>query len=305
MLESFKTKTNQPTTMENYIGIWRTFNKFILRLDILPSSWEERRSLFGTYMVNMGHKSATLKSYMSAIKKILQLIDYEVDDKKLQLNTLTRACKLINDCVRQRLPIGAGLLEVILQEIQRKYTAQGQIYLEILYKTIFLFGYYGLMRIGELVQGVHTLCAKDVHLALNKKCLQLVLYSSKTHTKASLPQRIKISATQQTLRRGRLSTSEFCPFEIANQYLQLRNEYYEEDNEHFFINSDGSQISQNQVRTVLKDALQSIGLQHELYDTHSLRIGRATDLLQSGCSIDEIKQVGRWKSNAVFRYLRV
>ena len=134
-------KVNEDSTMENYLGIWRNFNSFVIRLDSLPDTWEERMALFGAYMVNMGHKSATLKSYMSAIKKILELIDYEVDTKKLQLNTLTRACRLINDRVRQRLPIGGGLLEILLQEVQRKYSSSGQIYLELLYKTIFLFGY--------------------------------------------------------------------------------------------------------------------------------------------------------------------
>ena len=41
------------------------------------------------------------------------------------LASLTRACKLINDRVRTRLPIGFNLLELILFELQRHYTTGG------------------------------------------------------------------------------------------------------------------------------------------------------------------------------------
>ena len=40
------------------------------------------------------------------------------------------------------------------------------------------------------------------------------------------------------------------------------------------------------------------------YDTHSFRIGRATDLSKGGRSLSKIKRAGRWKSNAVYNYLR-
>ena len=41
-----------------------------------------------------------------------------------------------------------------------------------------------------------------------------------------------------------------------------------------------------------------------LYDTHSLHIRRATDLYKSGSKVETIKQLGRWKSSAVYNYLK-
>ena len=46
-----------------------------------------------------------------------------------------------------------------------------------------------------------------------------------------------------------------------------------------------------------------IGLEEVNYDTHSLRIGCAKDLQKAGLSVESIKDIGRWKSNAVYQYL--
>ena len=46
------------------------------------------------------------------------------------------------------------------------------------------------------------------------------------------------------------------------------------------------------------------GLESHLYNTHSLHIGRASDLSKMGANVEKIKHVGRWKSNAVYRYIK-
>ena len=47
------------------------------------------------------------------------------------------------------------------------------------------------------------------------------------------------------------------------------------------------------------------GCNTKLYKTHSLRIGRATDLASQGASQDEISRMGRWFSSTVKNYIRV
>ena len=41
------------------------------------------------------------------------------------------------------------------------------------------------------------------------------------------------------------------------------------------------------------------------YSSHCLRIGSATNCLMLGYSKDQISKMGRWKSDAVSKYLRV
>ena len=88
-------------------------------MDSVPKSWEDRVLLFVEHMIDMGTQSATVKSYKSAIKKILCDDGYQWDDTKVLMGSLTRACKLENDEVKTRLPISGKLLEAMLFELEQ------------------------------------------------------------------------------------------------------------------------------------------------------------------------------------------
>ena len=76
-------------------------------------------TLFIAHKIGQGMQSATVKSYVSAIKKLLVDDGYPWDDQKVLLGSLTKACKIINDRVYTRLPIQCSLLEMILFEVQK------------------------------------------------------------------------------------------------------------------------------------------------------------------------------------------
>ena len=167
MIDKWKAKNTRDSTRKTYHRIWTCFNKFLLRLDRKPEFWEDRVALFAAYLVEQGRQSATIKSYVSAIKNVLKTDGYEWDDSKVLLNCLTKACKLENDKVKTRLPIQVGLLDILLFEIDRIY--HNQEFLAIMYKAMFALSYYGLFRVGELASGDHPVKAKDVHVARNKR----------------------------------------------------------------------------------------------------------------------------------------
>ena len=137
-----------------------------MRLDYKPSSWEQRISLYAAYLVDKGTQLSTLKSYFSAIKKILWDDGFELNTDTVLLNTLARACKTVNDTVTAQLPIKSHLLAILLFEVERLFNKQH--YLEIMYKSIFLLAYYGLLRIGELTSSPHTIKAANVSIGQNK-----------------------------------------------------------------------------------------------------------------------------------------
>ena len=221
----------------------------------------------------------------------------------MKLDALTKSCQLINDRVRYRFPITNGLLEAILSKIEERFVAQ--FYLELLYKALFTLGHYGMMRIGELTIGsAHTLRAKDLFVARHKSKFRAILRSSKTHGKGSRPQKIKVQGNVHLDQERGAAKRKYCPFTCINQFLQIRGDY-ENEKEPLFIFKDGSAVKPIHVRRLLKSILTELNLDKELYDTHSLRIGRATDLMKYGYNIEQIKQLGRWKSNAVYKYLKL
>ena len=89
---------------------------------------------------------------------------------------------------------------MLLFKLERHFGSQR--YIEIMYKTLLILGYYGLLRVREMMSSPHCLKAKDVHVGQNKDKLLLVLHSSKTHSKNKAPQQIKIVGVAQAKTRA-------------------------------------------------------------------------------------------------------
>ena len=298
LMENLKGKTNRQTTRSSYHKTWTRFNTFLIKLDRRPETWEDRLMLYVTYLIDQGLKSTTIKSYVSVIKYVLKMDGYSWNEDRVLLNSLTKACKLKNDVVTTRLPISLRLLEMILFEVPRVQTLQDQPYLVCLYQALFALAYRGLFRIGELTTGDHPMKAKDIHLGRNKNKILVVLYTSKTHSLDQKPQKIKITANPQY--HNKLN---FCPFRLVENYINIRNEALS-DTEPFFVFRDYTPVAPANARVILKQTLLNLNLDSELYNCHSFRIGKASDMQKIGYSILEIQQKGRWVSNAVFKYLR-
>ena len=271
--------------------------KFIIRLDSRPESWEDRICLFAAHLIHVKQiQSSTLRSYYSAIKNILAKDDYIVNDNKVCLNSLAKACRLVNDRVRTQLPIHNGLLDLLLFEVERIFDRQP--YLETMYKVIFILAYYFLFRIGELTSGRHPIMAKNVHIGRNKNKMLFVLYSSKTHGYDQRPQKVKISVNTN------YKVQFFCPFKISREYLALRGNYHC-DEDPFFIFWDHEPVTPPHVRKVLRDSLKAIDLSPDLYGLHSFHIGHASNMINKfGYNLDQVKSAGRWWSNVVYKYIR-
>ena len=149
--------------------------------------------------MDQGVQSSTLKSYVSAIKKVLVNDDYHWSDTKICLSVLTKACKIRNDRILTRLPIQIGLFELLLGELEHMYggVKANQPFLECLYKAMFCLAYYGLLRVGEITQSDHVVKAANLHMGSNKNKILIILYTSKTHGRESHPQEIKITAKEE------------------------------------------------------------------------------------------------------------
>ena len=225
-----------------------------------------------------------------------------LNEDKYLLTSLTKACRLKNDCVKTRLPIQLGVLEVLLKYIRQYFVSQP--YLEKLFSAIFSTAYFGLLRIGEVSQSEHVVLARNVKIADNKQKIMMILRSSKTHGAESKPQIIKITGNYEIEEYPRLQhLHPICSFKILRNYLSVRPISLNLK-EQFFVFTDNSPVKPANVRKTLKIMLTLAGLDTSLYGMHSLRIERASDLLKLQYSVETIKKIGRWKSNAIYTYLR-
>ena len=175
-----------------------------------------------------------------------------------------------------------------------------QPYLETLYKAMLSMAYFGLFRVGEITQSPHVMKAADVHIGQNKDKIMIILHSSKTHGEGDKPQIIKLSA--QKLPKQKMNNI-ICPFKNLVTYISIRKTIKYE-NEQFFVFCDHSPVTSVHFRNGIKTLIAKNNLDNTLYTSHSIRAGRVTDMVEIGIPIETIRKIGRWKSSAIYSYLR-
>ena len=192
------------------------------------------------------------------------------------------------------------MLLKLLRQIEKEFSSQP--YLSTLYKALFSTAYFGMFRVGELTKGTHPVLANDVKIGSNKNKIKFILYHSKMHGRNNKPHEIIISS--QKLNGNIKDDDEYCPFKLLNDYMRVRGPIRKGSAEQFFVFSDKSPVLASHMSKALKLLLKKANYNDSEFGTHSFRIGRSHDLLKLGLSIETIKCLGRWKSNAVFRYLK-
>ena len=295
-MDKLRLERNRSSTRKIYYSVWKQFNEFFIRLDFKPQTWEDRLILFVGFLVERNRKSSTIRSYISAVKAVLREDNVEIQEDKYLLSSLTKACKYKNDQVRIRLPIQKGVLKILLDKISEEMGST-QPYLCCMYKAIFSSAYFGLLRIGEIAHGEHPVTVGGVNVARNKRKMQFTLWTSKTHWLDVKPQIVTISSTSN------YPSTPYCPYRILRDYMVIRPQGLSLSDQ-FFVLSDRTPVTTDLVRRKLKEILGLLGLEEDMYNFHSLRIGRTLDLYHKlHLPIQSIKKIGHWRSNCVYTYL--
>ena len=254
-------------------------------------------------MVERKLQSSTVKTYIAAIRSVLNELGEKIKEDQCLLTSLTKACRLKNNEAVHRFPICKGMLKMLLKQVTKMFTGSQtnqQPYLETLFKAIYSTAYYGLLRIGEMAKGSHTILVRNTYIGTNKDKILFILMSSKTHCKGDPPQKVKISRSPLDGKSKQID--KFCPFQLLRDYMAVRPESRSKDKQ-FFVLSDNTPVCPAFIYKNLKLILKEAGFD-DYYSFHSFIAGRTQDLLRLGLSVETIKDIGCWKSNAVFAYLK-
>ena len=95
--------------------------------------------------------------------------------------------------------------------------------------------------------------------------------------------------------------NHFCPVQIILDYLSLRGRMPGP----LCCLVDGSPVSRALFIDKLSMAIKYCGLDPSRYKGHSFRIGAASFAADAGMSDAQIRALGRWKSNAFQKYIRI
>ncbi len=200
------------------------------------------------------------------------------------------------DVERVRCPISHNLLVQILKRVDLVVKTEFE---ASMFKALFSLAFFGMFRIGELVDSSHALKACNVMQAEEGEHIICVQHSLKTLKPEEMSLLVDIPP----------DSTEFCPCLLTTHHTQCRvwaSSKWLCTHETFFLHQDGSRVSKAQVLRKICACVRLIpGMMPQEFGTHSFRSGRATDLFKEGVPENKIMQQGWWISSTFKRYIKV
>ena len=222
--------------------------------------------------------------YISGVKAILKSEGIELNIDLPELTALVRACKKNDTELFVRIPTQRSLISGTRSIRNHFVKCKSTIFSKII-QTITVSEYFGMLRIGEMMTGLHPVAASDVLASEANRKLQYILRSSKTHGKSNRSQIVTIISSSRTSAEHLLN--KHCPYQIILSYANERPRY-RLDSDPFFVFRDGMPVTPHHYRRRLNKALTDIGLEARYYGCHSLRIGCAIGLYKGSMPVPDI-----------------
>ena len=286
------TDSYSPATLISYRKTWKAFQVFREHLN-LPYSFPivpEHLALFLAFRAEKHPSASTARSVLTALSWFHKINNVYDPTKNFTLSRMILGLQRKRQVTWRVKPMGKFLLIKVLKIFPFVFPSA---YSRTLMKSLFLLAYYGCMRIGELTfSGTldHTLLVRNVKVIQSPAGIkiQLTLASFK-HSKA--PASFLLLP---------LENDSSCPVNALLDFLKVRPPIEGP----LFIDHSGLPITRHAVALSLKKCVEHCGLPANEYNTHSLRVGRATDLALAGTPDHVIRKTGRWSSNAYLNYIR-
>lgn len=271
---------------------WDAFQTFLRSFSIPSPSFPVSATHLAHFLVSLhdrGLSYGTIRTYVSAIAFPHKMAEQtDPTESFLIAKTLQGIKNQQSTRTSHRLlPITKNILHQLVDSLP---FSVNDTYSRAMWKAIFLLTYHACLRSGEVVSSNNTdniIGLHQVNLQLNS--LFITFYKFK-HSQGATPT-LCIKPDQNTC---------YCPLQALRQYLQVRGS----QPGFLFIDKHSAPPTRLQFAHLLKSTLTMTGHPAHRYNTHSFRIGRATQLASDNHSDATIRTAGRWHSSAYRRYIR-
>ena len=287
----------RPSTRKAYIHHWESFRHFC------ETCLETKARLpapvgsilrFLAYLHKSKRKHSTIQNYVSALSHKHKMADVKDTPSSFPVQKFLMGLKNISPQAKRLQPITCHILLDIFTALNKLHLSH---YNLILLRAIMSLLYWACLRIGEVATSVHD----DHVLGLDQvqfiygptsgkpESLQINFRSFK-HSKGNTP---SIILSQQ-------DNKFTCPVTALHQYVSIRPNL---NRRALFITCLGPMVARSFVVDNLHKALKHTTHLGSLFNSHSFRVGRTTDLVLQGRSDAFIQKVGRWSSTEYRKYI--
>ena len=273
-------------TTKSYNATLVDFQTFIGSIDSnytgLPAN-PSHVILYIAHLYNKGLAATTILTKLSAISYLHKLrYGQDIMSHFLIEKCLSGVKKLAPTC-DQRLPITVNILQRMIT--QCKHVTKSDYYKKLLQAMLSL-GFYCFLRPGEMTRSRNNIQFQHVEWTASGLAITFTTY--KHHVGS--PVTVMVPA----------QGGPTCPVSVLKGYMQARGS----SPGPLFINPDGNPVLYCQFKQWFSRLLEICSISGH-FNPHSLRIGAATAAIAKGCSSSLVQQMGRWRSSAYLRYVRL
>lgn len=165
-------------------------------------------------------------------------------------------------------------------------------------RAIFLLAFYAFLRVREMT---NTGSLKQHFIPV--KHLKFISADKQDDNHHLTIPHSKHSHKSVTLQIPKNQNLLLCPYVACKEFLSLWS--HKSPEEPLFSFMDGAPVSWKFFTEHLQRAISACGLPMQRYQAHSFCIGAATSAVESGASDIQIQSMGRWKSAAFKKYIRI
>ena len=282
-----------PGTWRNKINQMTVYADFVRKYKlntISPSKYQVMAYI--AFLKEKYHVPGTVYNYICGAKSWVKFKGGDTSAFEDYLITLMKkgVAKSADHIVRQAPPLYIHDVKRIIKYFTDIGT-NGKVF-----KTVTLIAYFSLLRQSNLV--VTALAGSSSHVVQMR---DIVVHKKTLYVTARLTKTTWKKSDQYTVCIPSIPNSICCPVKAWEEYYRLVPNL---TNEVAFWIPGGTPLSANKWLGGLRHALTRLNYPNpRAYTLHSLRRGAARTCIMKGMSSSDVREAGRWKSEALYRYI--
>ena len=244
------------------------------------------------FMFKHSYSPSTVKAYLSGISYYLKINGIIDITQSFIIQKMLKGMSRLDKRHDCRKPI---TLDILVRLLEALNTVCFSVYESKLFRAAFSIAFFAFLRVGEIAvcnaNENHVIKRSNIVFDSKSEELYLTIPYSKTD---------QLGQTTTLILEQRVHTS-VCPVKILLDYLSVRSNVEGP----LFCHMNNQCLTRYQFSKMLHNTLAFIGYNPADFNTHSLRIGAATQSFLDGQDENTIMAKGRWKSMSYKRYIRL
>lgn len=267
-------------------------NNFLVKFDLsvrLPVQ-PVAIALFIAHLFDCQYAASTIMTYVAAISFLHKLYGLPDPGTNFLVQRAILGVKKTKPQIDLRLPITLPILKKLTDALNVCVQTSYHI---IMFRSMYLLAFASFLRVGEITVSnknfKNVLQLHNLQRSTNSKGLNIIFHNFKH----SAGRQVKIDIARKN--------DGYCPVESLEKYLSIRGS----KPGFLYTWPSGNPVTRKQFTEVLKYTLTFCNLDPNLYKAHSFRIGAACHATALGYSDTQIREMGRWRSDAFKSYIRL